>query len=487
MAKSTTDSFMLELKLLASERDEAVLTQRFEYLWHIRIQLIKYARRQLSKLEADKHYRELLSERVSCPDKRRVAAIGRELGAIRLSFGLSLYGFKKYVKPMQHRFKKHIDSRTAQAEADKVWKAVDRYLFGDGNALRLPRLDDIRSVESNDNATGIKFRKGRIVWNGLCIQLKRDSSDTYAAEALRRRVKYCRIVRRPIGTRFHYYMQLVLEGTPPWKHTTGSGRVGIDPGTMSAAVCSEGECILTALDEGVVAHERDISRIQRAMDRSRRAMNPGNYNADGTVRKGRKRWKYSGAYRKLSMRKQSLERRRAASLKQHHEMLANRILALGSEVYTEDMEYKALQARAKETAVNSRGRIKRKKRFGSSLRNGAPAMLLSIIDRKLRYGGRPLLRVNTRAFRASQYDHVSDDYVRKRLSERHAYVGGHEVQRDLYSAFLLMNSSDDLQSADRQRCIDTFDNFLQKERACIAGLIHSNCKLLSSFGISRGA
>lgn len=487
MTKSTTGSFILELKLLASERDEAVLAQRFKYIWHIRIQLIKHARRQLSKLEADKHYRELLSERGSCPDKRRVAAIGRELGAIRLSYGLSLYGFKKYVKPMQHRFKKHIDSRTAQAEADKAWKAVEKYLFGDGKALRLPRIDDIRSVESNDNATGIKFRKGRIVWNGLCIQLKRDSSDAYAAEALRHRVKYCRIVRRPMGARFHYYVQLVLEGAPPKKHATGSGRVGIDPGTMSAAVCSEGECILTALDEGVVTHERDISRIQRAMDRSRRAMNPGNYNADGTVRKGPKRWRHSKAYRALSMRKRSLELKRAASLRQHHETLANRILALGDEVYTEDMAYKALQARTKETTVNSKGRFNRKKRFGSSLKNGAPAMLLAIIERKLGYFGRALHKVNTRSFRASQYDHVTDDYVKKRLSERHAYIGGREVQRDLYSAFLLMNSSDSLQSADRQRCMDTFDKFLEDHDRCISDLLQSNCKLLSSFGISRRA
>lgn len=37
----------------------------------------------------------------------------------------------------------------------------------------------------------------------------------------------------------------------------------------------------------------------RAMDRSRRAMNPGNYNLDGTIRKGRKVWINSNRYRKL--------------------------------------------------------------------------------------------------------------------------------------------------------------------------------------------
>ena len=35
------------------------------------------------------------------------------------------------------------------------------------------------------------------------------------------------------------------------------------------------------------------------MDRSRRATNPQNYNPDGTIKKGKKTWKYSNRYKKL--------------------------------------------------------------------------------------------------------------------------------------------------------------------------------------------
>lgn len=151
------------------------------------------------------------------------------------------------------------------------------------------------------------------------------------------------------------------------------------------------------------------------------------------------------------------------------------------------MSYKSLQRRKKETTVNSRGRYDRRGRFGKSLENGAPAMLLSIIERKLRYEGKALHKVNTRTFRASQYNHVTDEYVKKRLSRRHNTINGRWVQRDLYSAFLLMNSDAFLEHADRDACIRTYDKFLEDHDRCINEVISSGAQILSSFGISRAA
>ena len=491
--KSSTPSFILEKKLLTSKADEGVLDLCLKYAWRIKVQLVKHARKQILKLQEDKHYRELLAERLSLKGKngkassKRRTAIDHELNGIRMSYGLTKHQFKLWVQPLQHRYGRLIDSRTAQCVADDIWASVDKYIFGNGKQLHIPKRDDVRSVGGNDNKTGIRFRNGRIVWKDLDIQVSRDTSNGYENEALTRRVKYCRIIRKQFSGRWHYYVQLVLEGTPPEKHTTGSGRVGVDPGTLSMAVASDNGCILTALDDGVADYTKEINRIQRAMDRSRRATNPGNYNPDGTIKKGRKRWFYSKNYRNLQRVKRSLERRQAASLRQHHEKLANDILFLGDDVYTEEMNYKGLQRRAKETTKNSKGRFNRKGRFGRSLKNGAPAMLLSIIDQKLRYEGKELHRVNTRTFRASQYNHVTDEYVKKRVSRRHNTINGRWVQRDLYSAFLLMNSSDGLSHTDRALCIRGYDTFLVNHDRCISDLLNSNHKLLSSFGIRRPA
>ena len=85
-----------------------------------------------------------------------------------------------------------------------------------------------------------------------------------------------------------------------------------------------------------------------------------------------------------------------------------------------------------------------------------------------------------------------DDFVGS-LKRRSSQIIGTEfpymkkVQRDLYSAFLLMNSADDLQYTDRSLCIDTYDTFLANHDRCISGLVNSKHKLLGSFGISRTA
>lgn len=499
MARSKTSSFIFEAKLLTSAQDEEALDRRMECVRRIKIQLVRHAIKQIRKLRSDKRFREAFPERqkfrtkeaVTGKERRQRTALDRELSDIRLGYGLSQYQFKLWVQPLQHRYAKYIDSRTAQCVADDIWAAADKVLFGKGKALRFPGKDDILSVESNDNTTGIRFRKGRILWKGLSIQVQRARHGTkervYEDEVFRRRVKYCRIVRKQFPGRWHYYVQLVMEGIPPKKHETGCGRVGIDPGTMSAAAVSAQRCILTALDEGVTDHSGELRRLARALDRSRRADNPGNYNEDGTVRKGRRSWVYSKGCLRLQRKKRALERKRAASLKAHHEQLADEILALGDDIYTEEMNYRALQRRAKETTVNSRGRFNRKKRFGRSLENGAPALLLRIIDRKLHYEGHELHKVDTRSFRASQYDHTTDGYEKKHLSRRHNIIRGRWVQRDLYSAFLLMNSAGDLTHADRSLCIKGYDTFLANHDRCIADLINSNCRLLGSFGIRRPA
>ena len=122
-----------------------------------------------------------------------------------------------------------------------------------------------------------------------------------------------------------------------------------------------------------------------------------------------------------------------------HNILANELLQHGNEFVVEDMNYKALQKRSKETKTNAKtGRAHTKKRFGKSLSRCAPAMFISILNKKAnRYGG-SVIKVSTFETKASQFDHTDESYTKKRLSERMARLrSGNLVQRDLYSAFLL--------------------------------------------------
>ena len=281
----------------------------------------------------------------------------------------------------------------------------------------------------------------------------------YQQEALKCGVKYCRIIRKWVSTKLKYYAQIVLEGYPPIKcdnngvakHPVKQGRVGIDIGTQTIAFSGKDVCDLRVLAPVARAQAKslvnEIASTLRAMDRSRRATNPKYYNPDGTIKrlkrqhgqKQKRKWKYSKRYYRLRAKLRNLYRKLADIRKMEHNILANELLAHGNEFVVEDMNYKALQKRSKETKINPKnGRAYTKKRFGKSLSRCAPAMFICILGKKAsRYGG-SVIKVSTFETKASQFDHTDESYTKKKLSERIARLrSGDIVQRDLYSAFLL--------------------------------------------------
>ena len=220
------------------------------------------------------------------------------------------------------------------------------------------------------------------------------------------------------------------------------------------------------------------------MDRSRRATNPDNYNEDGTIkRQGNKkvRWNKSNHYIKYQNELKELYRKQADIRKYQHECLANYIISLGNKVYVEKMNFAGLQKRAKNTEKNDKGKFKRKKRFGKSLANKAPSMLLNIINRKLGYYGEKLIEINTLEAKASQFNHFDGTYTKKSLSQRWNDFDGIRIQRDMYSAFLIMNISDDLKSFDIDKCNERFENFYQLHNLEVTRL--TGKKNLSSIAI----
>lgn len=492
MKKFRSPSFVLELKLNTSPADDSALLERFYYAFLMKNRLIRHARKALSFMRQDKEYRSLMAEYISLKGKDDKASksrrndIGNELSRIRMSYGLSEYQFHAWVVLQQHRYKKHIDSLTAQKIATNVWQSVEAVLFRKGKTIHFQKLDNLMSLEGKNNASGIRFKDGRLCWNGLVIQPQIRKGDAYAREALTHRVKYCRIVRKSMGISYHWYLQLILEGKPPVKHTVIDGRVGIDQGSSTEAVFSENGCILTELAYERPDIERQVRRLSRKMERSRRATNPDNYNPDGTIKpkQARKAWVRSKSYKQVQMRLKTLRRRNADTAHQSEEILANEFLEHhGSDIITEQMDYKALQLKAKEDIVSSKtGRHRSRKRYGASLAKHAPARFLSVLERKLSYINKTVNYVDTWKFKASQYDHVLGDYVKSGLSSRSKTVGGHVVQRDLYSAFLLWAALDDT-TVDRNLCFESFPLFLSFQGACISKLLKDNKHYPSSFGL----
>jgi hypothetical protein len=108
-------------------------------------------------------------------------------------------------------------------------------------------------------------------------------------------------------------------------------------------------------------------------------------------------------------------------------------------------------------------------------------MLMTIIDRKLKYFDRVLNKIDTYSVKASQYNHFDGTYKKKSLSQRWNDFGDIKIQRDMYSAFLIMNISKDLKRINQQKCNDRFENFKKLHDLEVNRL--TGCKNLSSIAI----
>lgn len=480
-----TPSYVLTLRLKTESFQEDILNKRFE---------ISRKMYNACLNELYKRYRTMQQSKAF--QKAKKMKKGKERNAIfrelNIQFGLTEYAIHAFLTPMNQRFKGNIDSQAGQKIGTRVFNAFQKMMFGEAKKVYFKRYGEMESVEGKSNKTGIRFVNNTLIWKGLSIPVIVRKQDVYAHLALQDKVKYVRIKRAFLKGKYVYYAQLVLEGIPPQsynseglKQQVGIGRVGIDIGTSTIAVCSEKQAMLKVLAPNVQTYEPVIQRIQRKMDRSKRATNPFKYNEDGTInRSNREKWVYSNRYVKLRNQYRELHRKNRMVRKQDHESLSNQLLLMGDTFLVEKMSFKGLQKRSNKTEKNKKGRFKKKKRFGRTLSNRAPSMLLSCLERKLKYNGLKLNKVNTTKVRASQYNHFDDTYTKKSLSKRWNDFGGILIQRDLYSSFLLMNMvhDKDLDKIDRDLCFKTFDVFLKLHDELISKL-RKEPHTLKSMGI----
>lgn len=492
-------TYSLELKLHTErESDVRYLENYFREVARLSNTIRRFAKRQIALLRRDRKYRTLLKEYGSLPKGEQKESVSQQLYEVVSSYGLTKFGLQKFAN-VQRTNMKYVHSDVYQKLSDSVWKGVQKVLYGEGKDLHFKRWDEFLSFEGKKNSTGIIYENGYVYINcsprrrkgGIALKVKLPKnlgSDhwLYETTALCDRTKYCRIVRKKFSSGWHYYVHLIQEGIPPQRHPRGTGRIGIDIGTSTIATVSDSACHLETIGDGTESNDAEIRRLQRKLDRSRRATNPQYYNPDGTIKKGRKKWNYSNRYRKLRNQLQTIRRKRAAALKQWQEKFANKLLEEGDVVYVEKMSFKGLARRTKKTEKRDNGRYKRKKRFGHSIQNRAPAQLLTILQRKTTYlEDSSFKEVETSTFKASQYDHVTDTYTKKKLSRRYHTVNGEWVQRDLYSAFLIKNSNKKRDHADRKACLVGYEAFKQLHDVCIHGLLSSGRHLPSSFGLSK--
>ena len=502
MAKSqnTAGNCVLTLPLITEPWQEHIIETRFAIMEHLKNSLIALELRKLKNLQRTRAYKDLIRQIDEADEKTR-KNLFKFRSKMLQNAGFSEFAFIDDMTPMQKHYVEHIGVHVAHQAASDVWKAFEKFLFNNGQTVHFHRRGTLDSVANKKFGVHMNYRHDTFEWNGGRVPKNSDGHKSiqlsipvtpprneYERKMLEKPIKYLRIVRKWMKTRYKYYLQFTLEGEAVKKpRAVTHGRVGIDIGTQTIAVCSESHAFLEVLAEQVqYNHERKL-RLQQKMDASRRATNPDNYNPNGTIKRGvRLRWHSSKAYRRLAGQVRELQRKNADIRKYSHYVLAARILTLGDEIFIEHMRYRGMAARAKETTRNEKGAYNKKKRFGKSIANRAPKTFMTILDQKLKqYAGTELHEVDTGQYRASQFDHTDRQYRKKTLSTRmFTLASGDIVQRDLYSAFLLMHSVPDLTAPDGDACDRFFPTFLRLHGEALDSIQRNHSLTVSSFGIN---
>ena len=451
--------FILSFRLKTEKWQEDVINKRFNAGKKMYNKLVRKSLNVLSELEKTKKYRNALQ-----------AKDWKLVNQLRKDAGLSEYGLSRMMTPLRDRH--HVNVDLSQVLSKNLWRAFDRMFYGDGHKVHFK--EELNSLCGKTNKTGIIYRDGYCLWQKLKIPVTIKNTPFEREVFENHEIAYCQVARKLNK----YYLYITFKGKSPKKRVVGNGEIGIDIGTSTIAIVSKNTARLLELADKAQGQENKKRLLLRKLDRSRRAMNPENYNPNGTIVAGRKLWKKSKRYLRTQYKLKALMRKQKDIRKYQHECLANYIVSLGNVAYVEDMNFRALQRRSKETTKTKTGRYKCKKRFGKSLANRAPAMFLEILSRKIN-----VVKINTVEAKASQYSHITHEYKKKPLSKRWTIVGDYKIQRDLYSAFLIMNINEDLKTFSEEKCNHRFNNFVEHHNLEIDRLRNSKRKFLTSIGV----
>lgn len=426
MPKTSTPSFILELPLRVMPEAGRVLCGRLEAARRLYNSVLHDALHRLDRMRESTEWQ--AANRLPKGPERTAA-----FKSCAKQFKHSEYDCQ--ARAIHHKnaakLQDCLGSHETQKIGSRVWAAVKDYQFGDRGRPRFKgQARPLHSIESKTNAAGIRWNQKvqAVLWGGLALPALVPSltKDPYVHECLAQPTKYCRVVwRMQRGVR-RWFVQLIQEGLPSAKYSFNSkGKtVGLDIGPSTIAVVADGAVALQVFAPSVEQPWAEIRKLQRAQDRSRRAMNPDNYNADGTAKTKPTSWNKSTRYLKRQAEIAELERKLAEGRKSDHGQMANRILSLGLIVKTEKLSYTSFQ-----------------KNFGRSTKVRAPGMFIELLTRKAERAGGSMVQLNTRKLCMSQYDHVTQVCTKKPLKQRWHALGNTSVwvQRDCYSAFLAKN------------------------------------------------
>ena len=427
--RTKTPSFILELPLKTSKNEEKELILRLESARKLYNAILGEAKNRVYLVKQSKIFRKAKKISKNTKDKKKIALRKELFQEAKDIYNFNEYSLHSYACELRYKLPNNLDVHTVQKLATRAFKATEKILFGTAKKVRFKGYNQFNSVESKSNVSGIRWRDNKVEWNKLSLEpiIKLHKlNDEVIEHSLKHRVKHSRIYRKIIKGKNRFYVQLILEGKAyiKDKNKLGKGTVCFDVGPSTVGIVSKNEknkfnAKLLQFCSELDTKQKEITNLQRHIERQRRKNNPQNYLENGKIKKGRLTWEKSKRQKENQKKLKELHRAISSHRKSLHGKLANETLRMGNVFKTEKISKKWLQ-----------------KNYGKSIGIRAPAMYTSILNRKAESAGGSFMEFATQTTKLSQTC-VCGKQIKKKLSDRvHSCECGVYCQRDLFSAFL---------------------------------------------------
>jgi len=277
-------SFITEIPLITTSEDSRVLAARLEAGRQLYNAVLSEGKTKLELIRNSELYQQAKAiNKVN--KKERSVAFQKAREFYRFSdYDLQAFANKTAIASVW--IKSHLDANTIQKIATRAFFAVERMMFGKAKKVRFKQKGQFASLEGKTNKQGIRWTGSGVEWSGLKLQAI-INNDPVILHGLNSKVKYVRLVRRILNQKTYWFAQLICEGKPYQKpkNIIGDGTVGIDLGVSTVAIVGDEETIWTPFAIELTSKQKKIRKLQRKMDRQRRANNPDNFNPNGTTKK----------------------------------------------------------------------------------------------------------------------------------------------------------------------------------------------------------
>ena len=401
------------------------LDKMFEACRSIYNAMLGYELKKYRRMTADPRYKEV-QEKIAVfyadSDKEvrkspECRAALNEKNVLHKEYGFYKFAFTNDITD----FYKHFDSISSEmaclSVAIPMWTAFEKLLYGNGKMVHYKKRGTMNSIATSGksglrilNSEGKRLTCGssyeqmylvsKFNKKKMLMPIVLPAHDRFKHDMMERPIKIVRLTRKLVNGIYKYYVQLTVIGNPALKlnkdgekkHMPGTGAVGIyiDTRTVTAAT-PDGKIHSFELNKGIFINNLKKDQLNSYLSASRLHNNPDNFEADGTIKKGRVvdgqrlplEWHVSNRYKQARNERSDVCRVEAEQRLLERNRLANELLALGDRFVINDYPFALAAERKKRDELTKAGTPKSKAMAGKAIGENAPSMLITLLQNKL--------------------------------------------------------------------------------------------------------